>query len=62
MSNDNSQGMHPLLRGVIIGGCIGLMATWFGLDPVRSFFLGMLCGLLAAYTVNHLQQRRKKKF
>jgi uncharacterized membrane protein YeaQ/YmgE (transglycosylase-associated protein family) len=52
--------MHPLLRGVIIGGCIGLMATWFGLDPVRAFFLGMICGLLAAYTANRLQQRRKK--
>jgi len=60
MSNDTPKGLHPLVRGAIIGGSIGLMAVWFGFDPVRAFFVGIFCGLLGAYTAQHIQQRRKK--
>lgn len=60
MSNDTSKGLHPLIRGAIIGGSIGLMTTWFGFDPARSLFLGIFCGLLAAHTAHRIQQRRKK--
>lgn len=60
MTNDMPKGLHPLVRGAIIGGSIGIMAVWFGMDPVRSFFLGIGCGLLGAYTAHQIQQKRKK--
>ncbi|HDQ40938.1 MAG TPA: hypothetical protein ENN39_07940 [Desulfonatronum sp.] len=60
MTENAPKGLHPLIRGAIIGGSIGLMAVWFGMDPARSFFLGVCCGLLGAFTAHRIQQNRKK--
>lgn len=60
MTNEPPKGLPPLVRGAIIGGSIGLMATWFGLDPARSLFLGIFCGLLGAFTAHRIQQKRKR--
>jgi hypothetical protein len=59
MTGAKQKGLHPLLRGAIIGGSIGLMAVWFGLDPARAFFLGIGCGVLAAFTAQRIQRNRK---
>lgn len=41
----------PIFRGVIMGGTVGLTASLvFGIDPLRSLVLGVLCGLLAVAT------------
>ncbi len=48
-----------LLRGVIIGGALGMIARWFGYEPTKAFFLAVICGLLAAGT-RILILRRKK--
>ncbi|NLW81756.1 MAG: hypothetical protein GXY42_08825 [Desulfovibrionales bacterium] len=41
---------HAVLRGVIIGGSIGMIASWFGYEPVKAFFMGIVCGIFAAAT------------
>ncbi len=61
MTHDSQKGLHPLIRGAIIGGSIGLMAVWFGYDMGRAFFLGVLCGGLGAYTAQRIQEKRRKK-
>jgi hypothetical protein len=41
----------PIFRGVILGGTVGLTASLiFGIDPLKSLILGVLCGLLAVAT------------
>lgn len=60
MTNNTTKGLHPLIRGAVIGGSIGLMAVWFGMDPARSFFLGIGCGLLGAFTAHRIQQKRNR--
>ena len=49
-----------LLRGILIGGALGMMARWFGYEPAKAFFLAILCGLLAAGTRIAMLRRRKK--
>ena len=62
MSNESqNKGLPPVVRGAIVGGSIGLMATWFGVDVGRALFYGIVCGLLAAYTAQKIQEKRKKK-
>ncbi len=61
MTNDSEKGLHPLIRGAIIGGSIGLMATWFGYDLGRAFFFGIICGGLGAFTAMRIQKRRNKQ-
>jgi len=56
--NNHSAGREAILRGLIIGGSLGMMAGWFGMDPARAFFLGTACGLLAGVTKS-LTDRRK---
>lgn len=41
---------HAVMRGVIIGGSIGMIASWFGYEPVKAFFMGIVCGIFAAGT------------
>lgn len=33
-----------------MGGSIGLIAGWFGMNPPRALALGLACGLLAGVT------------
>jgi hypothetical protein len=61
MTNHSQKGLPPVVRGAIIGGSIGLMATWFGLDLTRAFFLGIFCGVLGAITAQRIQQKRRNK-
>lgn len=41
---------HAIMRGVIIGGSIGMIASWFGYEPVKAFFMGIVSGIFAALT------------
>ncbi|MFW5730950.1 MAG: hypothetical protein ACOCPN_03765 [Desulfonatronovibrionaceae bacterium] len=52
---------NPVIRGIILGGSVGLMASWFGFDPARALLLGMLCGLLAALTRTAALRKKDKK-
>ena len=39
MSDDRSKEnspSHAVLRGVIVGGSIGMIASWFGYEPVKA--------------------------
>ena len=47
----------PVLRGVLIGGSIGMIAGWFGFDMGRALALGLICGLAAGLTKRHLDKR-----
>jgi F0F1-type ATP synthase assembly protein I len=58
--NKDSFKLHPIIRGVIIGGSIGFIATWFGvLHPGNALILGLLAGFLAGLTSTISQKRRK---
>lgn len=52
---------NPYVRGIILGGSVGLIATWFGMDPIRALFFGILCGLLAVLTRMVVQKKKDKK-
>jgi ABC-type uncharacterized transport system permease subunit len=41
---------QAVMRGIIMGGSIGLIAGWFGMNPPRALLLGLVCGLLAGVT------------
>ena len=41
---------QAVMRGIIMGGSIGLIAGWFGMHPPRALLLGLVCGLLAGVT------------
>lgn len=51
---------HAILRGILVGGSIGMIASWFGYEPVKAFFLGIICGVLAAGTRIMADRLRKK--
>jgi hypothetical protein len=52
----------PIFRGVIMGGTVGLTASLlFGIDPVRSLILGVLCGLLAVATKVAMNSRKEEQ-
>ena len=52
----------PIFRGVIMGGTVGLTASLlFGIDPIRSLILGVLCGLLAVATKVAMNNRKEQQ-
>ncbi len=52
---------NPYVRGIILGGSVGFIATWFGMEPARALLLGILCGLLAVLTRMAMQKGRKNR-
>jgi len=58
-SNENTPS-HAVMRGVIAGGSIGMIASWFGYEPVKAFFMGVVCGIFAAFTRIMADRLRKK--
>lgn len=48
------------MRGVIVGGSIGMIASWFGYEPVKAFFMGIICGIFAAFTKIMADKLRNK--
>lgn len=58
--NEDTSPSHAVMRGVIVGGSIGMIASWFGYEPVKAFFLGIICGILAAGTRILADRLRKK--
>lgn len=59
-SQENSPS-HAVLRGILVGGSIGMIASWFGYEPVKAFFMGIICGLFAAGTRILADRIRKKE-
>lgn len=51
---------HPILRGLLIGGALGLIASWFGYPPGRSLLMGFIAGFLAGLTRMAIEKRRRK--
>lgn len=51
---------HAVLRGVLVGGAIGMIASWFGYEPVKAFFMGISCGIFAAVTRIFADRLRRK--
>ena len=52
----------PYFRGIIMGGTVGLTASLvFGIDPLRSLVLGVLCGLLAVATKVAINRNTKQE-
>jgi len=47
------------MRGLLLGGSIGLIAGWFGMHPLRALLTGFLCGILAGITKYRLDNRKK---
>ncbi|SDN79951.1 hypothetical protein SAMN04488516_10756 [Desulfonauticus submarinus] len=50
-----------LFRAVILGASIGLIASWFGLDPARSLALGVFSGFFAGLTRVFILKNKKDK-
>ncbi|WP_461208955.1 hypothetical protein [Desulfocurvus sp. DL9XJH121] len=51
---------QALFRGVMIGGALGIMATYvLGWNPPRAFALGVAAGFFAGLT-RYLIDRRKR--
>ncbi|MFP4393426.1 MAG: hypothetical protein ACLFOA_09570 [Desulfohalobiaceae bacterium] len=50
---------NSIVRGIILGGSVGLIASWTGVDPLRALLLGMVCGVLAVLTRMAVQKSRK---
>ncbi len=46
-----------IVRGILIGGAIGLMASWFGFPGLFALGLGMIAGFLAGVTRYLLEKR-----
>lgn len=63
MSNRSQENTpsHAVLRGVIVGGSIDMIASWFGYEPVKAFFMGIVCGIFAAFTRIMADRLRNKK-
>ena len=49
-SNENTPS-HAVMRGVIIGGSIGMIASWFGYEPVQ--------GLLHGHRLRYFRRRHQ---
>ena len=50
-----------IVRGILIGGAIGLMASWFGYPAMFSLGLGMIAGFLAGVTRYCMERRRAER-
>jgi len=50
-----------LYRAIVLGASIGLIASWFGLDPGRSLALGIISGLAAGLTRILILKTKAKK-
>jgi ABC-type dipeptide/oligopeptide/nickel transport system permease subunit len=59
MQQNNDLG-QAVMRGLILGGSIGLIAGWFGIHPLRALMTGFVCGILAGLTKYKLDQKKKK--
>lgn len=46
-----------MVRGILLGGSLGVIAGWLFIDMARGLFLGMLCGALAGLTLYHRMNR-----
>jgi hypothetical protein len=57
--SEQKSSTQPILHGIVLGGSIGLMAGWFGMEPGRAVIMGLICGLLAGLTKLYLDKRRK---
>lgn len=50
-----------IVRGILIGGAIGLMASWFGYPAMFALGLGMIAGFLAGITRYMIEKRRAER-
>jgi len=50
-----------IVRGILIGGAIGLMASWFGYPGLFALGLGMIAGFLAGVTRYILEKRKAER-
>lgn len=53
-------GSGPVVRGLLIGGSIGMIAGWFGMDMGRSLAYGLVCGLAAGLTKYFVDKKSQK--
>lgn len=48
-----------IVRGILIGGSLGLIGTWFlDMDPIRAVGLGLIAGFLAGFTRYRMRRKR----
>ena len=53
---------QAIFRGVMIGGALGVMATYvLNWDPPRAFGAGVLAGFFAGLTKYQIDKRRNKE-
>ena len=46
------------MKGLLIGGSLGMIAGWFLPEPTKPLILGFLCGILAGVTFWMRERRR----
>ena len=52
---------QAIFRGILIGGALGVIATFaLGMSPPRAFFLGVVAGVFAGVTRYKIEQRRNR--
>ncbi len=49
---------EAVMKGLLIGGSLGMIAGWFLPEPTKPLILGFLCGILAGVTFWMRERRR----
>jgi F0F1-type ATP synthase assembly protein I len=50
---------EALVRGILIGGAVGVIGTWFlDIDPIRAVGWGLIAGFLAGATAWRVRRRK----
>lgn len=57
--SEKKTSTEPIVHGIILGGSIGLIASWMGMDPGRAVMLGLICGGLAGLTKYFIEKKRQ---
>ncbi len=60
MDKEQSAIMEALVRGIMVGGSVGVLGGLVFMDLRRGFTLGIIAGFFAAATRLALTSRRKK--
>ncbi len=58
-NEQQSKWMDALVKGILVGGSVGVLGGIFFLDMRRGFTLGLIAGFFAAVTKLAMDNRKK---
>lgn len=60
-NDDSSLVLQALVRGILIGASLGIVAGLFFMDGARALALGGICGAFAGLTHYKLREKREDR-